>query len=83
MTLWQVDARAKELQTPLHISSRLGNVEGVQLLLTHGASRDATTKDRYTPLHIAVKEGHEQVVKILLDSGAKQNITTKVIDVLS
>ena len=68
----------QEGQTPLHVSSRLGSVDGVQLLLQHGASRDSTTKDLYTPLHIAVKESHEEIVKILLDNGAKHNITTKV-----
>lgn len=62
----------------MHVATRLGSVEGVQLLLSHGASRDAATKDLYTPLHIAVKEGHEDVVKVLLENGAKQNVTTKV-----
>jgi len=68
----------QEQQTPLHISARLGSVEAVQLLLHHGATRDAATKDLYTPLHIAVKEGHEDVVEILLDSGAKHNTITRV-----
>ena len=53
-------------------------MEAVQLLLHHGATRDAATKDLYTPLHIAVKEGHEDVVEILLDSGAKHNTMTRV-----
>ena len=68
----------QEQQTPLHIAARLGSVEAVQLLLHHGATRDAATKDLYTPLHIAVKEGHEDVVEILLDSGAKHNTITRV-----
>jgi len=54
-------------------------VEAVQLLLHHGATRDAATKDLYTPLHVAVKEGHEDVVEILLDSGAKHNTITRVL----
>jgi len=69
----------QEQQTPLHISARLGSVEAVQLLLHHGATRDAATKDLYTPLHVAVKEGHEDVVEILLDSGAKHNTITRVL----
>ena len=57
----QVDARAREQQTPLHIASRLGNVDIVLLLLQSGAQVDATTKDLYTALHIAAKEGQEEV----------------------
>lgn len=53
-------------------------MEAVQLLLQHGATRDATTKELYTPLHIAVKEGHEEVIQMLLDNGAKQKVKTKV-----
>lgn len=56
-----VDARAREQQTPLHIASRLGNVDIVMLLLQHGAKVDTTTKDMYTALHIAAKEGQDEV----------------------
>lgn len=51
----------QEQQTPLHIASRLGNVDIVMLLLQHGAAVDSTTKDMYTALHIAGKEGQEEV----------------------
>ena len=51
----------QEEQTPLHIASRLGNVDIVMLLLQHGAAVDTTTKDMYTALHIAAKEGQEEV----------------------
>lgn len=54
----------QEEQTPLHVASRLGNVDIVMLLLQHGARVDATTKDLYTPLHIAAKEGQEEVSKV-------------------
>lgn len=56
-----MDARAREQQTPLHIASRLGNVDIVMLLLQHGAQVDTTTKDMYTALHIAAKEGQDEV----------------------
>ncbi|KAL8614687.1 hypothetical protein ACOMHN_046574 [Nucella lapillus] len=72
-----VDAKAREQQTPLHIASRLGNVDNVVLLLQHGASADATTKDKYTPLHIAAKEGHDEVAQVLLENGASHDMTTK------
>ncbi len=68
----------QEEQTPLHIASRLGNVDNVVLLLQHGADPNATTKDLYTPLHIAAKEGHEEVAAALLDHGANHQLTTKV-----
>ena len=57
----KVDARAREQQTPLHIASRLGNIDIVLLLLQSGAGVDDTTKDLYTALHIAAKEGQEEV----------------------
>lgn len=65
-----VDAKAREEQTPLHVASRLGNVDIVMLLLQHGAKPHATTKDLYTPLHIAAKEGQEEVSVILLRKGS-------------
>lgn len=58
-----MDARAREQQTPLHIASRLGNVDIAMLLLQHGAKVDTATKDMYTALHIAAKEGQDEVIK--------------------
>lgn len=52
----------QELQTPLHIAARLGNVDIVMLLLQHGAAADTATKDMYTALHVAAKEGQEEVM---------------------
>uniref|UniRef100_A0A3B3H857 Uncharacterized protein n=1 Tax=Oryzias latipes TaxID=8090 RepID=A0A3B3H857_ORYLA len=57
-------------QTPLHISSRLGKQDIVQLLLTNGADPDATTNSGYTPLHLAAREGHKDIAAALLDQGA-------------
>lgn len=62
----QVDARAREQQTPLHIASRIGNFDIVMLLLQHGAKVDNVTKDMYTALHIAAKEGQDEVHFALL-----------------
>jgi hypothetical protein len=57
----------QEQQTPLHIASRLGNVDIVVLLLQSGAQVDANTKDLYTALHIAAKEGQEEVRLLIYD----------------
>lgn len=51
----KVDAAGRELQTPLHIASRLGNTDIIVLLLQASASPNAATRDLYTPLHIAAK----------------------------
>lgn len=65
-------------QTPLHISSRLGKQDIVQLLLANGADPDATTNSGYTPLHLAAREGHKDIAATLLDHGANLSVTTKV-----
>ena len=72
-----MDARAREQQTPLHIASRLGNVDIVVLLLQSGAQVDAVTKDLYTALHISAKEGQEEVAGVLLDHNASLDAETK------
>lgn len=72
----QVDARAREQQTPLHIASRLGNVDIVMLLLQHGAQVDTTTKDMYTALHIAAKEGQDEV-KLLIAKKLMRHIDSE------
>lgn len=66
-----MDARAREQQTPLHIASRLGNVDIVMLLLQHGSKVDNATKDMYTALHIAAKEGQDEVKGVLDEKSAK------------
>ncbi len=70
----------KEDQTPLHIASRLGKTEIVQLLLQHMAHPDAATINGYTPLHIAAREGHLDVTSVLLEAGASHSLATKVSD---
>ncbi len=69
--------KLQEQQTPLHIASRLGNVDIAMLLLQHGADVDAATKDSYTPLHIAAKEGQDEVASVLIEHGASPTATTK------
>lgn len=77
-----MDARAREQQTPLHIASRLGNVDIVMLLLQHGAKVDTTTKDMYTALHIAAKEGQDEVKHLLIQKLMDHVNTTYVIQMV-
>ena len=68
----------QEDQTPLHIASRLGKTEIVQLLLQHMAHPDASTTNGYTPLHISAREGQVDVASVLLEAGASHSLATKV-----
>lgn len=70
----------QEKQTPLHIASRLGNVDIVMLLLAHGAAVDSTTKDLYTALHIASKEGQEEVRALIMKRIMDHVDTTYLLD---
>ena len=68
----------QEEQTPLHIASRLGKTEIVQLLLQHMAHPDAATASGHTPLHISAREGQVGVAAVLLEAGAAHSSATKV-----
>lgn len=68
----------QEDQTPLHIASRLGKTEMVQLLLQHMAHPDAATANGYTPLHISAREGQLETASVLMEAGASHALATKV-----
>lgn len=70
--------RPQEDQTPLHIASRLGKTDIVQLLLQHMAHPDAATTNGYTPLHISAREGQVETAAVLLEAGASHSLATKV-----
>lgn len=53
--------------TPLHIASRLGRLDLVNLLLSHGAKVDAVNEMRMTALHLA---GSGEVAEALCVAGA-------------
>lgn len=67
----------------MHIASRLGKTEIVQLLLQHMAHPDAATTNGYTPLHISAREGQVDVASVLLEAGAAHSLATKVRGVAS
>lgn len=62
-------------KTALHWAAAVNNVEAVQVLLNHGANRDAQDVKEETPLFLAAREGSFQAAKILLEHFANRDIT--------
>ena len=54
----------------MHVASRRGHADIVQLLFKHGADRKAQDVDGRTPLHRSSEYGHVEVARILLEHGA-------------
>jgi uncharacterized protein len=52
---------------PLYVAANAGNLEGVKLLLAHGANPN---RSPWNPLEFAAKGGHLDIVKALLKAGA-------------
>lgn len=66
-----INIKDENKATPLHITTALGNLELVKILLKRGAkSIKEGAAWNNTPLHLACERGHPQVVKFLLDQGA-------------
>ncbi|KIH51727.1 ankyrin repeat protein [Ancylostoma duodenale] len=63
--------------SPLHVATKWGRTNMVELLLKHGAIIDSRTRDLLTPLHCASRSGHDQVVDLLLEKGAPISAKTK------
>ena len=66
LSLLQVDARALNGFTPLHIACKKNRIKVVELLLKYGASIQATTESGLTPLHVASFMGHMNIVIYLI-----------------
>jgi len=67
-----LDFRDREGWTPLHLASRYGHPDIVQLLLYHGTDVDVVrSADDRTPLHLASLFGRRAVAQVLLDRSAK------------
>lgn len=62
-------------KTALHWAAAVNNVEAVQVLLAHGANRDAQDVKEETPLFLAAREGSYAAAKILLEHFANRDIT--------
>ena len=53
--------------TPLHIATRYGHPDVVELLLEYGADPNVKDNKGKTPLHIAAINNHVEVAKLLLE----------------
>ena len=62
------DRRGKNnpARTALQEAARRGWLEGVELLLNHGAAPDDCEPGDFTALHLATRSGHAPVVRLLL-----------------
>jgi ankyrin repeat protein len=65
--------------TPLHLASKYGHTQLMQLLLQHGAGVIAANRIyKMTPLHMAAKEGQRGSAEALVQAGADVNAAAKV-----
>ena len=65
-----VNSRASDNLTPLHMASLRGHEEVARTLLDGGADVAAQDEGGRTPLHVASFEGNLQVVRVLLEHSA-------------
>ena len=56
--------------TPLHWASVNGQLETAQLLIEHGADKNAKDHDGLTPLHYTSENGQLKTAKLLIEHGA-------------
>jgi ankyrin repeat protein len=68
-----VNARQKDLSTPLHLATARGCFDVAQMLLKHGADVNTQQNNLSTPLHLAAARGDFDVAQMLLKHGADVN----------
>ena len=67
----EVDARAENGWTPLHVAARRANAAAIEALLDAGAEVDARDEDGETPLHRAAYFGNAAAIGALINAGAE------------
>ncbi|KAK7065169.1 hypothetical protein SK128_006956, partial [Halocaridina rubra] len=65
-----VEARDKQLMTPLFVASSFGYVDIARRLILAGANILSKDETAQTPLHRAAMEGNEEIVALLLKSAS-------------
>ena len=73
-----VNQRAEDGQSSLHLAVRNGNDSLATLLIDHGADVNARDLEEYTPLHSAAWNGHLGLVEVLISNGA--NVSASAYD---
>ena len=73
---WGADINAvnDELQTPLHLATRIGRHDIMKYLVEQGANVNLKNKNDNTPLQIAISELDLTSIKILAENGADVNV---------
>lgn len=59
--------------TPLHFACLNGNMDLVNLFLSHEANAEAETTLKFRPFHIAVQKGYLEIVQLFLNLGVDLN----------
>jgi cytohesin len=73
----EIDTKAKNEYTPLHIAVFMGHTDVVEWLIDKGADINTSTEYGTTPLHSAVERGRYTMVELLIVGGAACNVTNK------
>ena len=73
----EVNSRAPDGDTPLHVMAWRNDLEGAQLLIDGGANVNAAGDMGSTPLHVAIYENNIEMAKLLLKAGADSAIRSE------
>src|SRR5215469_4252766 len=73
-----VNAKASDGDTPLHVAAIRGDREGARLLVEAGANVDALGDMSCTPLYYAVSHRHPEVARLLLEYGADPHLLNEL-----
>ena len=68
-----LNARAGDKRTALHIAVDFGRTEVVKVLLMQGCALHLKDGDGWTALHYAASKGHGDIARALLEAGEKVN----------
>ena len=72
-----VNAKAEEGWTPLHLSVQNGKKEVSELLISEGADVNAMNMWGGTPLQLAAREGRKEIAELLIENEADLNVKDK------